>query len=538
MSSMKAGFDWRRYMLALGLLLAASACTDGAPSPTATVSGAGAPANLNRSSSPYGCFISKAVEGLPYAYAYSQLPVEFPREALAADGGTLKYQFRLEEPGKSPVLLANCVIPRTRLAVRILEARLRVTKDARYQYTDRAKGDITIMEEGDCASKVGDIYDEKKTCFTLETITAVGRPPTGPGTGSPPDATTGPIVSTEPTEHAGGGTGGQAPCWNCSYGDPMLVCTAQVRRGDTVTCSSNITDELTTRVIRWRWADTSHLSVEETNPDMIWSGMAVHGGTVTLTIEDSQGVRELMSSFEVTNRGWRWDNTKWSFVQGGAQVCESMPAAVPSFVLGWNRSRSSCDGPRVDPDPRRDPTNGYTIGRVPSGPNNGVWYVTSASYRMDRGSNLNPNALPGGARFLVSDPAQAQECRNGGMTGTQVYANFFEFNKYCKGVAMDAFLSAAWAHEGFGTTGANGHESVARVAAATLQFDPYAAIEPLVAGEEAHLRAGVLNQAFERGAELSNYSAAHSNGASGNWSGVIWLYDPNSGSFVSATHTM
>jgi hypothetical protein len=186
---------------------------------------------------------------------------------------------------------------------------------------------------------VGDIYDENKTCFTLEAITAVGRAPTGPGTGSPPGPT-GPIVSTEPSEHAGGGTGGQAPCWNCSYGDPMLVCTAQVRRGDTVTCSSNITDELTTRVIRWRWADGSYLSFEETNPDMVWSGMAVHGGTVTLTIE------------------------------------------------------------------------------------------------------------------------------------------------------------------------------------------------------EAHLRAGVLNQAFERGAELSNYSADHSNGASGNWSGVIWLYDPNSGSFVSANHTM
>lgn len=195
MSGMKVGFDWRRYMIVLGLMLAASACTDGAPSPTAAVSGGGAAANLNRNSSPYGCFISKAVEGLPYAYKYSQVPVDFPRAALAADGGTLKYQFRLEEPGKSPVLLANCVIPRTRLAVRILEAQLRVPKDVQYQYTRRTKGDITIMGEGDCASQVGDIYDENKTCFTLEAITGVGRPPTGPGTGSPADPT-GPIVST------------------------------------------------------------------------------------------------------------------------------------------------------------------------------------------------------------------------------------------------------------------------------------------------------------------------------------------------------
>lgn len=318
----------------------------------------------------------------------------------------------------------------------------------------------------------------------------------------------------------------------------MLGCTAQVRRGDTVSCWANITDELTTQVIRWRWVGTSNLSAESLAQDMVWSGMAVDGGTVTLTIEDSRGVRDLMSSFEVTNRGWRWNNTKWSFVQGGAQVCESPPATASGFVLGWNRSRSSCDGPRVDPDPRYDQTNGYTIGQVPSGPNAGVWYVTSASYRMDRGSNINPNALPGGPRFLVSDPAQAQECRNGGLTGTQITANFYEFNRYCKGVDMDAFLSATWAHEGFGTTGANGHESVARAAAATLPYDPYAAIEPLVAGNETDLRNGVVNQAFDRGARLSNYSADHHNGASGNWSGVIWLYDPNSGSFVSANHTM
>jgi hypothetical protein len=291
-------------------------------------------------------------------------------------------------------------------------------------------------------------------------------------------------------------------------------------------------------VVSWRWQGTAGLAADEPNPEMVWSGIAVDGGTVTLTIEDSFGVRDLMSSFVVTNRGWRWDSTKWSFVQGGAQVCASAPATATGFVLGWNRSRTSCDAPRIDPDPRRDSINGYTIDQVPSGPNKGVWYVTSASYRMDRGSNINPNALPGGARFLVSDPAQAQECRNAGLTGTQISANFYEFNKYCKRVDMDAFLSATWAHEGFGTTGANGHESVARAAAATLPYDPYAAIEALVADDETTLRRGVLNQAFDRGADLSNYSALHSNGVSGNWSGVIWLYDPNSGSFISANHTM
>jgi hypothetical protein len=157
---------------------------------------------------------------------------------------------------------------------------------------------------------------------------------------------------------------------------------------------------------------------------------------------------------------------------------------------------------------------------------------------MDRGSKLNANVLPGGPRFVVSNPAQAQECRNGGLTGATVYANFYEFNRYCKGVDMDGFINAAWAHEGFGTNGNNGHESVARQFVSVLDHDPYAGIEPIVARTESWVRAGVRNQAWQRAVDLTNHAADHRNGTSGNWSGMLWLYDPGTGAFVSTSHSM
>lgn len=150
---------------------------------------------------------------------------------------------------------------------------------------------------------------------------------------------------------------------------------------------------------------------------------------------------------------------------------------------------------------------------------------------MDRGSNLNPNVLPGGPRFPVANATQAQECRNGGLTGASIYANFYEFNRYCKGVDMDAMITAAWAHEGFGSNGNNGHESVGRHAAGQLAYDPYAAMEPLVATQEMWVREGARQQAFDRGRVLSNYSANHGNGITGNWSGTLWAYNPSTGSF-------
>jgi len=524
------------FMLASALLV--SACQDaGHRLPTGADTGAlNSVAARELAPGPYGCFISQAVTSKPYPYSYSQFALEFPPAALRDDGVTLRYQYRLQEPGKEAVLVANCTIPRTRLAVRLLEQRLKVPRNARYEYV-RAGGQTagTMSADEPCNSKVGDQYEPDKNCFMLEGVTAIGIPATGPGTGEPSSPSTGPIVSVDPTS-PDRGSGGTSPCYNCGYGSgPMLVCPAQVTRGSVVTCSLTTADELSTVVSEWVYTDTAGQGGGHREPssDHTWSGTAVHGGIVSVIVDTGSGPEEYFSGFVVTNRGWRWDSSKWSFQQGGAPACWNPPATTAGFIIGWNTAANRCDPLRLDPDPRTDATNGYSVAQVSGGPNHGWWYVTGASYRMDRGSNLNPNVLPGGPRFHVANGTQAQECRNGGLTGTSIYANFYEFNRYCKGVAMDAMITAAWAHEGFGSTGSNGHESVARVAAAQLAYDPYAAMEPVIATREDWLRDGVRQAAFNAGRDLTNHAANHGNGISGNWSGTLWAYNPSDGIFYA-----
>jgi hypothetical protein len=155
----------RKLLFFIAALLFASACGDlKTPSPTASDLASMAEARTGDESSPYGCFVSElAADSLRVRYRYYQLPVEFPTNAQRPDGRTVEYQYRLEEPGKEPVLLANCVIPATRRAVRVLEARLRVPADVRYSFAKRPNGGLSTMTEPECDSKVGDIYDENVT---------------------------------------------------------------------------------------------------------------------------------------------------------------------------------------------------------------------------------------------------------------------------------------------------------------------------------------------------------------------------------------
>ena len=72
-----------------------------------------------------------------------------------------------------------------------------------------------------------------------------------------------------------------------------------------------------------------------------------------------------------------------------------------------------------------------------------------------------------------------------------------------------------------------------RVAAAQLAYDPYAAMEPVIATREDWLREGVRQAAFNAGRDLTNHAANHGNGISGNWSGTLWAYNPSDGIFYA-----
>ena len=161
------------------------------------------------------------------------------------------------------------------------------------------------------------------------------------------------------------------------------------------------------------------------------------------------------------------------------------------------------------------------------GPNAGLFYVASARFYMRRESNLNPQALPGGTPLPLSG-TQAAQCGSS--------ANFYTFNR-CMGVNVDGMLAAAWQHEGFGSHGDNGHESVAQAYATDgIYGDPMAAVDGMVSipGETLdQFSSGVRSLIWSRSDYITTNSSDASGHVTGNWSGSAWLW--NGSGFVQGT---
>lgn len=97
---------------------------------------------------------------------------------------------------------------------------------------------------------------------------------------------------------------------------------------------------------------------------------------------------------------------------------------------------------------------------------------------------------------------------------------------------------AAWAHEGNGTTGANGHYSTAVYAASQPGNDPYAGAEAMVSEDWETLTdftTRVRLMAQEAGMRIANYSSDASGNVSGNWSGTLWIWNYSTSQFYAIT---
>jgi hypothetical protein len=122
----------RSYLLGLliAFVLGLAGCQDAITTPGELPEKPNAPALLQRSKdaspSPYGCFISIATPNGPQAYRYWRMRLEFPTGALATNGDTALAQFRRYGHGNRVELLANCVIPRTELALEMVSRRFHV----------------------------------------------------------------------------------------------------------------------------------------------------------------------------------------------------------------------------------------------------------------------------------------------------------------------------------------------------------------------------------------------------------------------------
>lgn len=203
------------YALVFLLALLAAACQDSVTAPGGASPDSARPDLLSSSretggGAAFACFTSVATPGGPHAYRYGRLNLKFPRSALAPDGATMRYRFRVYDRDGEIERLANCVIPRTAEAARIMSRRFRIPGSVpRPKPIGSPLGEVTTQEcTGDSTSGYecdelivdgggGDEGSEEPTCDV--------------NTGENCDGYTG--------GGEGDGGGGNEPCADCEAFD-------------------------------------------------------------------------------------------------------------------------------------------------------------------------------------------------------------------------------------------------------------------------------------------------------------------------------
>lgn len=205
---------------------------------------------------------------------------------------------------------------------------------------------------------------------------------------------------------------------------------------------------------------------------------------------------------------WKWPATDSAFQwadqpNGGMQGCSygfSQPIAQNSgaiaFLAGVNARRTSCDPGIIDPSIHTYPTGGFTADSISDqGPNNGLVYVASAEYFLDRGSVINPWLLEQGPGSPVDTITKkdSKDCPSQWRTGPQDRAvvNTYTYKVECNQRSLAALHAGIHRHEGNGSGQLNGHR------AQRLRFVndegnvPHAGVEAVVDSTSGFLLIGI-----------------------------------------------
>ena len=301
---------------------------------------------------------------------------------------------------------------------------------------------------------------------------------------------------------------------------------ASPTRAETVTCTASTVGNVPFSVSRWKFepADSALSAITVIDPADVWSGAAVTSGIVSVVASISGVSDTALASIGVESRGWSWtDGSKWNMVQDTLPLCtfyqsfliDSTGSLPGDGTLGVNRDVRSCIyGPGlqdwIQPSATVFPDSGAIPTVVSTGPNQGLWYIGSAHYRIQRASELNPSLGPNGAVDSLTHGDDLSICRAAlGLGPTDpVIVNFYTYNKYCQYHDIDLWRSLLLAHEFMGTkvpntdwSVANGHQARAYIGARLPENDPYQITEPLVRASRSHLVSavsGLVSGANER----------------------------------------
>ncbi len=302
----------------------------------------------------------------------------------------------------------------------------------------------------------------------------------------------------------------------------------EVERGQQTTC--RVTDQ-TASVTSWEFHDEVVGPITHVSTATEWSGKAVLSGLVIA--HTSSGVQS--GDLIVTDRqGTDLDGVVWdgwldsmSFQpntdpQGCTVVWDSVFYQEP-IKIGRNGRAYGCEPDYVDPPISTALAAGYEELQVTGGgPNDGLWYVEQAHYRMDRVSQITIYLRPDGPRSALTSKRDKDACEDNGQPTT---VNIYEFNEYCLIHDVDEFLAGILRHEGPGTGGQpNGHQARNEMAAASQGQDPYVEAERLVRDSPGDLSDAVFNEILSIDVHIGFVADDH-DVVNDNWCGSAFLYE-------------
>jgi hypothetical protein len=357
------------------------------------------------------------------------------------------------------------------------------------------------------------------------------------------------IVTTEPAGFAIDNvqfvpSGPGIECTEAGTGEP------EVPRGNVVVC--NVTNTAGVQsVSEWRFEGENDEGtpltpiVNTAHDSVAWSGIAVAAGEVSAKLVRDGNEEVVTGSLNVESREWRWSEDDPNgaqervYTQGSGQECaawtegivdqQGNPIGAILYALNTTKAGfGDCETGYLMPDPTGQ--DGYEIASIQDlGPNDGVYYVTSGSWHIRRGSLINPFFLENGtAKELTKKPDQ-KACE--GLTAIVDWASFWEFNELCQGNSLSTFIQGLWDHEGVGSLGPeaaepNGHWGRVDSRAKEPAGDPYRAMEDVVDEDLTALRERV--EARVRGVQDALAAAADGQlhlHVRNNFCGLVFMYN-------------
>jgi hypothetical protein len=156
----------------------------------------------------------------PHKYRYGRIQLTFPKEALAPDGRTISYRYRGYANGAELDRLANCVIPRSAMAVEMMDKRFGVHGKAGLRRGGASEGDVSITSTNELEPI------EVRACQYGGTYPNCNDKPEDPppDDGYCQDFPDDPMCAPGDDPGPGGPGGGDDPCYDCQPDEPVEPC--------------------------------------------------------------------------------------------------------------------------------------------------------------------------------------------------------------------------------------------------------------------------------------------------------------------------